>query len=62
MLMMQVAESLKRFGISDETANVLVARFDAGPEEVGAATVAMPSTQAHRHLGFAPSPGADRRR
>lgn len=30
----QVAESLKRFGINDDTSAVLVARFDCKPEEV----------------------------
>lgn len=34
---LQIAETLKRFGVSDTTQNLLVARFDATPQDVSLA-------------------------
>ena len=31
---MQIAESLRRFGVSDATRHLLVAKFDGGPDDV----------------------------
>jgi hypothetical protein len=44
----QVGESIKKFGVSDGTQHLLLARFDATPEDVsnrkGKATVTLPAT------------------
>lgn len=50
LIVLQIGESFKRFGVNDETTSLLVAKFDATPEEVSSRDMPCPIlTQVHLH-------------